>query len=322
MLRNLPRGIHRARSVSLTPVASARRRSSTEKTTTRRTSSERAVHKGSSAELAVCSWSLRPSDPNSLVEAVRATGLSGVQLALMPLLDEPAWRDAGARLADAGIGLRSGMLAMAGEDYSTLESIKKTGGVRPDGTWSENLRRARGAAELAEGLGLRLVTFHAGFIPEDPLDPGRRAVLERLRSLADLFASHGVRLALETGQETAETLVEALEELQRPEVGVNFDPANMILYGMGDPVASLRMLAPRVLQMHAKDALPTSVPGTWGREVPVGEGAVEWLRLLAVAAEIPNLGIVIEREAGPTRIEDVRLARTRLEGWRGGSNHR
>ena len=140
-------------------------------------------------------------------------------------------------------------------------------------------------------------------------------MLGRLRELADLFADRGIKIGLETGQETADTLLEALESLDRPEVGVNFDPANMILYGMGDPVVSLRKLAPRVVAMHAKDAVPTAVPGTWGREVPLGEGAVDWKALLAVAAMIRDLPIAIEREAGEHRVAEIRLARERLAQW-------
>ena len=263
----------------------------------------------------VCSWSLRPRDAAELASLVRETGGASVQLALMPLLDGGAWANAAATLSGAGIAIASGMVSMAGEDYSTLESIARTGGVRPDETWPENLRRCHEAAALAEDLGLRLVTFHAGFIPEDSADPGREAVLARLRELADLFADRGIRIGLETGQENADTLLEALESLDRPEVGVNFDPANMILYGMGDPVASLRKLAPRVVAMHAKDAVPTAVPGTWGREVPLGEGAVDWSALLAVAATIRDLPIAIEREAGEHRVAEIRLARERLAQW-------
>ncbi|HIA27537.1 MAG TPA: hypothetical protein EYN79_05370, partial [Planctomycetes bacterium] len=86
----------------------------------------------------------------------------------------------------------------------------------------------------------------------------------------------GVKLALETGQESAATLEGALEALGRSDVGVNFDPANMILYGMGNPVEALVRLAPRVAQIHIKDALASEVAGEWGSEVVVGTGEVDW----------------------------------------------
>jgi len=266
-----------------------------------------------SRPLSVCSWSLRPGSPSELADAVAAVGLEAVQLDLVPLLEEPGWADAAAVLADRGVALASGMVRLDGEDYSTLESIARTGGLRPDETWPENFTRCRRGAELAAALGLDLVTFHAGFIPEGGAE--RERLLDRLRQVADVFADAGVAIALETGQETADTLVEALEALERPEVGVNFDPANMILYGMGDPVAALRTLAPRVHQLHAKDALPTETPGTWGREVPVGDGAVDWAGLLEAAAMVPHLRIAIEREAGDRRIAEISQARERLQEW-------
>ena len=136
-------------------------------------------------------------------------------------------------------------------------------------------------------------------------------MVARLREIADIFAAHGVRVAFETGQESAETLVGVLDELCRPGVGVNFDPANMILYGMGEPVAAVRRLAPWVRQIHVKDATPTLQPGTWGAEVPGGTGAVDWTSFFEFArAFLPGVGLVIEREAGENRVADVQAART------------
>jgi sugar phosphate isomerase/epimerase len=134
-------------------------------------------------------------------------------------------------------------------------------------------------------------------------------MVARLREVADLFAARGVRVAFETGQEAADTLLGALEEIAHPNVGVNFDPANMILYGMGDPVAALRALAAHVRQVHVKDAVSTDVPGTWGREVVAGTGAVDWKAFLAEVRRLPRaVDLVIEREAGPTREADIRAA--------------
>ena len=157
--------------------------------------------------------------------------------------------------------------------------------------------------------------MHAGFIPHDSSDPAREIVLDRLREVADLFTVRDVQLGLETGQETAETLLNALDALDHPGVGVNFDPANMILYGMGDPVEAIRRLAPRVIQVHAKDATPTATPGTWGSEVLLGTGSVDWAAFLPeVRAIVPPVDVIIEREAGETRREDVAGAHRFLIG--------
>jgi L-ribulose-5-phosphate 3-epimerase len=259
--------------------------------------------------LGVCSWSLQPRSITELIGRVQATGLTAVQLALDPVrtgvmpLDElqPAFER-------AGIAILSGMMAMAGEDYSTLESIRRTGGVAPDEAWAHNRAAALLNARLARALDIRLVTFHAGFLPHEAGDPRRAVMLDRVRDIVTIFADEGVAVALETGQETADTLLHALHEVGAG-VGVNFDPANMILYGMGDPVTALRRLAPWVRQLHIKDAIPSGTPGEWGVEVPVRTGAVDWTAFFTALAELPRQpDLVIEREAGTDRIADIRTA--------------
>lgn len=264
--------------------------------------------------LGVCSWSLRPTGPEDLAEKVRACGLRAVQLGLGPIARGDWDLDRTRRaLGSAGIGVLSGMLAFDGEDYSTLETIAATGGVRPDRAWADNLALARAVADVARSADIRMVTFHAGVIPHNDADPLRRVILDRVAKVADEFGSRGIAVALETGQESAPSLVGALAELDRmgcDPVGVNFDPANMILYGMGDPIAAFDKLAARVCQVHIKDATPTKTPGTWGEEVAAGSGAVDWSRFFTIVTRrLPRVSLVIEREAGESRVEDVRRAR-------------
>ncbi|MFB3431898.1 MAG: sugar phosphate isomerase/epimerase family protein [Phycisphaerales bacterium] len=261
-------------------------------------------------DLAVCSWSLQPDSPQQLVERVSACDLTAIQLHLDPVRSgdwsEP---DLVARLSGAGIRITSGMMTTQGEDYSTLETIRETGGLRPDATWPTNLHAAEQNAELAKHIGISLVTLHAGFIPHDQEDPEYPGIIERIRTVADVFSAHGIRLGLETGQETAASLLDALAAIDRDSVGVNFDPANMILYAMGDPVEALDRLAPHVVQIHVKDAIATDTPGRWGTEVPAGTGQVDWPAFFAVVRDhLPGIPLVIEREAGDRRIEDIRTA--------------
>ena len=199
-----------------------------------------------------------------------------------------AWQDA---LAARDIEVLSGMMSTRGEDYSTLESIRRTGGVRPDEHWTENLAIARDAARHAATLHCGLVTFHAGFLPHDRDDRERAKLVGRLRTLVDVFADQGVRVGFETGQETAETLLDVLDELDRPTAGVNFDPANMILYGMGDPVAALERLGRHVRQVHVKDARAATRPGPGtGGPAPRAPGAAR-----------PRRGRPAARESAATR---------------------
>jgi sugar phosphate isomerase/epimerase len=254
---------------------------------------------------------LRAASPRELARDVLSCGVDAVQIALDPIRTR-IWTlaEVQAALAANHLKLLSGMMGTKAEGYSTLDTIRATGGLRPDEYWEENLAAAHANAELAANLGLSLVTLHAGFLPHDAHDPLRAIMIERLRRIIGVFATKGISVAFETGQEDAETLLAVLHELRAERPGVNFDPANMILYGMGEPVAALRQLAPHVLQVHIKDATPSARPGEWGQEVPVGSGAVNWQAFFDTLAELkPMTNLVIEREAGEARIADIKAAR-------------
>ena len=268
-----------------------------------------------SERLAVCSWSLQPKNPQQLVEQLEKIGIHRVQIALDPIRGEAAtWGNFGALAKQRGIKIASGMFGTIGEDYTTMETIRQTGGIVPDKTWEENWRNIQLTAKLAAGMGIRLVTFHAGFLPHDERDAGFVKLRDRLRQVADAFAAEGVDLGLETGQETADALKHFLQVLDRRNVGVNFDPANMILYEKGDPIAALETLAPWLKQCHIKDARRTKRSGTWGDEVVVGTGEVDWRSFFGVLDRIGYKGdLCIEREAGNQRVEDIRAAREYLE---------
>jgi sugar phosphate isomerase/epimerase len=265
--------------------------------------------------LAVCSWSLQPRDSGDLVEKLRATGMARTQLALDPLRESPKiWDDIGKIFHENGIAIVSGMVACIGEDYSTLESIRLTGGIAPDHTWEQNLRNFQEEAALAGKMGLKLVTFHAGFFPPDESFPAFAKMLQRLDAVADIFMAHDILLGLETGQEAASELAAVLRKLDHPNIGVNFDPANMIMYDKGDPVKAVKTLAPWICQVHLKDAKRATVPGAWGEEVPLGCGEVDWRAFFAALQEInSNLNLAIERECGTQRIADIRAARAVVE---------
>lgn len=260
--------------------------------------------------LGVCSWSLQPDSPEDLVKRLELTGLNRTQLALTPAVsDRDRWGGVIAAVVEAGMSIASGMMAPVGEDYTTLDSIARTGGIRPSATWPANEAMARAMAVLAGRSGIELITLHAGFLPHDPDDPDRASMVSRLRLLGSIFSEQGCRLGFETGQESAATLLEVLDEIGHPGIGVNFDPANMILYGMGDPVEAVAVLEDHILQIHIKDATAASAPGEWGAEVPVGEGEVDWPGFLkAVQSLDRDVEAIIEREAGSNRVDDIRAA--------------
>ena len=192
------------------------------------------------------------------------------------------------------------------DDYSTLESIRKTGGLVPDEHWEENRRIIADVVRLSAEWKSPYMMLHAGYI--NPADKaGHRKLTDRLKYVRDLCADAGIGLTLETGQETADDLAETLTDL--PGVFVNFDPANMILYGKGDPVRAVKILAPWIRHVHVKDANYTKTPGTWGEEVEWTKGQVNADAFIAALDEIGFKGfLAVEREAGNNRAGDIAAA--------------
>lgn len=261
----------------------------------------------------VCSWSLRKDVP-AVAEVMRRLGVEHIHLAVRPALEANGDRYL-SEVNDQSWVISSTMIDFPQEDYSTLESIKVTGGLMPDEHWPQNRMLFEGAADATANLGVEYLSMHAGF-----LDPAReeqaRKFSDRIRSLADMAAEKGIMLLLETGQETAEELRHFLEDLNHPAVGVNFDPANMILYDKGHPKEALRALGPWIKHVHIKDAVCTSTPGTWGTEVPWEDGDVGGDTFLKVLKEIGYDGVLaIERESGDDRAGDIALAVERLSAF-------
>jgi sugar phosphate isomerase/epimerase len=262
-------------------------------------------------DIGVCSWSLKPAGIGDLVSQVKQLGLGHVQLALGPLigLDQKQKLHELARLRASGLVLTGGMISFPGEDYSTIDAIRRTGGFVPDDQWPRRRQIVIDAAGIGAELGLRAITTHVGFVPA-PAEPGYAVIRSRVLEAADLLGRRGIDLLMETGQETADELKQFLSDLAATHVHVNFDPANMILYGAGDPISALRVLGGHIRHVHVKDAIASSEPGKqWGEEVPFGTGQVGPAALLNTLHEIGYGGpLAIEREAGSTRLDDVRVA--------------
>jgi len=124
-------------------------------------------------------------------------------------------------------------------------------------------------------------------------------MLETLAKAGQLAADQGITLAFETGQETAQLLRRTLDELQSPNLKVNFDPANMLLYDMGDPIQAVELLGPDIRTVHCKDAKRPQNPGEWGEEVPLGQGEVDFPAFLKTLKSVGYAGpLLIEREVG------------------------
>jgi sugar phosphate isomerase/epimerase len=259
--------------------------------------------------IGVCSWSLQVKSVPELQMLLHRLGLHVVQIAC----GDPHhadWQE-GDRLPEAarsaGFHMTGAMLGFPGEDYTTPRSIQQTGGFGNPTTRPQRLARFEWALQRTRALGLADLMLHAGFIP-DPADPDRKPFLDTLAKCSDLARAQGITLAFETGQETADLLRLTLDELKCPNLKVNFDPANMLLYDMGDPLRAVEILGPDIRSVHVKDANRPATPGAWGTEVPLGQGQVNIRKFVEALRKVGYRGpLCIEREVGTQdqRVDDI-----------------
>ncbi len=259
--------------------------------------------------IGVCSWSLQVKNVPELKKLLDQLGIDVVQVACgdphHASWDEGTGMPASAKAA--GFRMSGAMLGFPGEDYTTPQTIHKTGGFGDPALRAERLKTLAWGLERTRALGLSDLMFHAGFLP-DPADPDRKPFLDTLAKAADLAKALSINIAFETGQESAELLRRTLDELKCPNVKVNFDPANMLLYDMGDPIRAVETLGPDIRSVHVKDANRPKVKGNWGEEVPLGQGQTNTRLFVQTLKKVGFRGpLVIEREVGnqPERLRDV-----------------
>lgn len=200
--------------------------------------------------------------------------------------------------------------AYNGESYADIPTVQQTVGFVPPATRAEREARTLAVSDFAADLGIPGIATHIGFVPEDSLSADYLSVREVVRRVCDHAASYGQSFALETGQESADALLDFLLLTNRDNLRINFDPANMILYGTGDPIAALHTLAQHVLTVHCKDGdwPPKNSPGALGEERRLGDGAVGMERFIAALKEIRYKGpLTIEREVNDPgqRLRDI-----------------
>ena len=188
-------------------------------------------------------------------------------------------------------------------------------GLVPRETREARIAHIKKASDFAKQCGIAAVQTHCGFIPENPNDPVYKETVTAMRDVAGYCKRNGQNFRYETGQETPIALVRAIQDVGLDNQGVNFDVANLILYGKANPVDAIELLGPYVQGIHAKDGLWPTNPKELGQEVPIGKGKVDFPRIIGRLKELNYRGAVtIEREiSGPQQVEDVRTAKAYLE---------
>lgn len=224
-----------------------------------------------------------------------------------------------ARFADAGVTVTAVFAGFEGESYADIPTVKQTVGLVPEATAAARLQETREIADFARAIGCDTVALHIGFVPEDESDPIFARVVAAAQAVCDHCARLDQRLHLETGQETAPALLHFFKAVGRDNLAINFDPANMILYGSGEPSEALRLVGEHVRSIHCKDAKWAANPGEeWGEEVPLGSGDVGMETYLRTLKEVGYTGpLTIEREVqGERQLPDIGGAVKLLEDLR------
>jgi len=202
------------------------------------------------------------------------------------------------RLAELGITISCVFAGFEGESYADIPTVKKTVGLVPKETRTSRTAELKAIADFARTLNVDVVGVHLGFVPHDAIDPDYLLMVKLTRDVCSHCKRNRQALHLETGQEPVDVLIQFLDDVGVDNLFVNFDPANMILYGAGEPLEALEELGSRVRSVHCKDATWSDQPGdTWGREEPLGEGDVDFAAFLKVLQRIGYDGpLTIERE--------------------------
>ena len=193
-------------------------------------------------------------------------------------------------------------------------------GLVPAAYRRERIAALKRWADFARWIGAPAVITHCGFIPENLTDHAYPPVVEAIGEVAAHCAARGVGFWFETGQETPIVLLRTIARVGAANLGINLDPANLLMYGKGNPLDALEMLGPYVRNVHVKDGLLPTDGERLGREVPPGAGRVDYPRFLATLQQLGFTGeLIIEREiGGAAQARDIRRTIGDLRGWLAG----
>lgn len=210
--------------------------------------------------------------------------------------------------SDYGIQITVVFCGFDGESYADIPTVEKTVGLVPLQTRKQRLKDAQRISDFARQLDVPAIGLHIGFIPEERDNLILEDIVEIAQTLCDYCNVNSQRVHLETGQESAQTLLSFFKQVNRKNLAINFDPANMILYGSGEPIPALELVGNYVKSVHCKDAKWASNPGIeWGTEVALGEGDVNMELFLQTLKKMNYVGpLTIEREiAGINQARDI-----------------
>jgi sugar phosphate isomerase/epimerase len=253
-------------------------------------------------------------DPDAAIKHVHDLGFPTCQVSVHQL-DESAAAGLRQALDRYGVEATSAVGGGPGPEIYDFYRGPQTIGLVPRETRAARIANYKKISDFAKKVGIPAVQGHCGFIPENPNDPLYGETVEAIREVAAYCKGNGQNFRCETGQETPVTLVRAIRDIGLDNVGVNFDAANLILYGKANPVDAVDILGPYIQGVHAKDGLYPTDPRSLGREVAIGEGKVDFPALIGKLKKIGYTNpLTIEREIrGEKQTADILAAKAYLE---------
>jgi L-ribulose-5-phosphate 3-epimerase len=259
-------------------------------------------------ETAVMFWA--GGDPEQTLAPLTRLGIRCGQIGIPGNLDLNCVSEWKRALQKADFTVYTVFAAYTGEDYADVAVVERTVGFLPPSTRAEREQRTYEVSDFAAAIEAPGIATHIGLVPEDAQSSSYAALRDVVRRVCDYAGKHNQTFALETGQESARVLLDFIHAVRRDNLGINFDPANMIMYGSGDPIEALGILRHHALSVHCKDGdwPPPGDPNTLGRERPLRDGAVGIERFLDQLRQIGYKGpLAIEREGvNPAQwIEDI-----------------
>jgi L-ribulose-5-phosphate 3-epimerase len=252
-------------------------------------------------------------EPATVLARVRKLGFNNCQMSFdAPSLDnaQPLKR----AMAESGVKVTAVMELGPGPKVWDFYHGPLTVGLIPPATRQARIDALKLAADVAQAAGVESIHTHCGFIPENPNDPVYAEAVAAIHEVAVYSKAKGILFLCETGQETPVTLLRMIEDVGLDNMRVNLDTANLILYGKGNPSDAMDVIGKYVHGLHGKDGLFPTNPKSLGREVPIGQGKVDFKDVLRRLKAVNYHGpLTIEREIeGPEQTRDIVASRTYL----------
>lgn len=213
-------------------------------------------------------------------------------------------------LKSSGVRLAALWTGYSGTVIWDLIDGPDTMGLIPEYTRKKRIADLKAGADFAAMVGAPAIITHCGFIPETPKCHLYMEVLDALGEIAEYCQKLGLEFWFETGQETPVTLLRTIEDIGLPNLGINLDTANIILYGKGNPVDALDVFGKYVRNLHVKDGVYPQDGHKLGHETPIGQGKVDFEKVITKLHELGFTGeLVVEREiTGEQQAKDIMTA--------------